>query len=74
MSVFGPLARCVDDLALWMKTTCEERYHVRPDPFHRHLQFDVREYKLHCKQKLRIGVVKSHRLLEATPASQRAVE
>lgn len=37
VSVFGPLARCVDDLALWMKTACEERYHVQPDPFHKHV-------------------------------------
>ena len=74
MSVFGPMARCVDDLALWMKTTCDERYHVQPDPFQRHVAFDVDIYKNHTKKQLRIGIIKSHHTLEATPASQRAVE
>lgn len=74
MSVFGPMARCVDDLTLWMKTTCYEKYHVQPDPYHRHQEFNIEEYRSHSTKKLRIGVVKSHHLLEATPASQRAVE
>jgi Asp-tRNA(Asn)/Glu-tRNA(Gln) amidotransferase A subunit family amidase len=38
------------------------------------VQFDVKEYTTHSNTKLRIGVVKSYDLLEATPASQRAVE
>ena len=58
--MFGPMARCTDDLALWMKTTCDERYHVEPDPYHRMIAFDVDEYKSHAKKKLRIGVIKTH--------------
>ena len=74
ISVNGPLARSVEDLALWMKTVCHQPFHTRPDYFHRTVDFDVKKYKSHAHQKLRIGYIKSYSIIEASPASQRAVE
>jgi fatty acid amide hydrolase len=68
------MARSVEDLALWMKTTLDVKYHSNPDPFHRLISFDTEVYKKHSKKKLRIGLIKSHSFLEASPASQRAVD
>lgn len=68
------MARCVEDLSLWMKTMCDERYHIDEDPYHKLVEFNVEQYKNYTKKRLKIGYVKSYDALEATPASQRAVE
>lgn len=74
LSVFGPLARSVEDLALWMKTTCDERHHSNPDPYHKMVEFNTEHYLNHAKKKLRIGVVRKYDFLEPTPASKRTLE
>ena len=39
--VLGPIARCTNDLALWMKTaTCEEFYKGHNDPYVKLRPFD----------------------------------
>ena len=68
------MARCVEDLSLWMKTACDESNHIDRDPYHRHLEFNVEDYKNQSSKKLKIGIIKSYSILEASPASQRAVE
>lgn len=68
------MARSVEDLALWMKTTCDKAYNPDIDPYHRLINFDTEQYIGHSSKKLKIGIIKAHHLLEATPASQRAVE
>ena len=40
-SVLGPMARSVKDIALWMKTSCDQSFHVQPDPYHRVLPFNL---------------------------------
>lgn len=73
-STLGPMARCVEDIFLWMKTTCDEDNHEHKDPFHRHIPFNIREYQTHSQKKLKIGIIKSLSLLESTPASQRTID
>lgn len=68
------MARCVEDLSLWMKTTLDEHNHVDKDPYHRHIEFNIGDYLTHSTKKLKIGIIKSYSVLEASPASQRAVE
>jgi len=73
ISVIGPMARSVQDLALWMKTACHQQLHTQSDYFHRTIDFDADLYNNQTKKKLRIGYVKSYSIIEASPASQRAV-
>lgn len=73
ISVFGPMARSVEDIALWMKTTCDDEYNPEPDPYHRMVGFNVDQYLNHAKEKLRVGIVRQYDFLEPTPASKRAV-
>jgi Asp-tRNA(Asn)/Glu-tRNA(Gln) amidotransferase A subunit family amidase len=62
-SVLGPMARSVNDLALWLKTICEERFHVQPDPYQRMVAFNIENFKNHSKKKLKIGFLKFHPIL-----------
>jgi len=57
ISVFGPMARSVEDIALWMKTTCDDDHHPEPDPYHRMVGFNIDQYLNHAKGKLRVGIV-----------------
>jgi Asp-tRNA(Asn)/Glu-tRNA(Gln) amidotransferase A subunit family amidase len=55
-SVNGPLARTVDDLALWMKIALNEKHQVERDPYLRLIPFDEKIYLQHQKErKLKIG-------------------
>ena len=68
------MARSVEDIALWMKTTCDDEHHSEPDPYHKMVAFNVDQYLNHAKGKLRVGIVRQYDFLEPTPASKRAVE
>jgi Asp-tRNA(Asn)/Glu-tRNA(Gln) amidotransferase A subunit family amidase len=54
------MTRCVEDIALWMKVMCDERYHLEQDPYHKLVEFKVDTFKNHSKKKLKIGFIKSY--------------
>ena len=72
LSVYGPMARSVEDLALWMKAHLDPQHH-NEDPYMRYVPFDTTKYLETCKKKLKIGYFTSLDLLETTDASKRAV-
>ena len=52
-AVNGPMARSVDDLALWMKVALNEQYQVDKDPYTKLIPFDEKQQQIEGAFKLR---------------------